>query len=37
MNTFTTFGELASTAGAILGILLVALLAILPTIYNSHR
>lgn len=37
MNTFTTFGELASTAGAILGIVLVALLAILPTIYNAHR
>lgn len=37
MNTFTSFGELASTAGALLGIVLVALLAILPTIYNSHR
>lgn len=37
MNTFASLSELAFATGAVIGIVLVALLAILPTIYNVHR
>lgn len=37
MNTYTSLGELVIIGGAIFGILLVALLAIMPTIYNARR